>query len=167
MEMKILTKLMVMKEEFDPKEAELLFTAKSILDTQILSQAFNLHSQVKYIHEPLLLTNYEGFSSIQKAEQLKNILRCNFQTLYRTGRKSWHTVYEVTGDAVQRTNKYQYEKVFCFERSKIDMDCPSEVQHLEKLCSLKLHKVVKLASVKYIKDLAELLEDDIQIHTCG
>ena len=37
------------------------------------------------------------------------------------------------------------------------------MEHLEDLCSLKLHKVVKLASLKFIGDLVPLLEQGFQI----
>ena len=141
------------------KKAKGVIYSEKHLDTPILSHAFNLHSKTKYIHEPLMLTDYDGLSSAKKAELLRNILKCNFQTLYTTGRKRWNGVLDFT----DKGTTYQYEKVFCFLGSKTEMDCPTKVEHLEQLCHMKLHRIVKLAAVKYIKHLDELLEDGTHI----
>ena len=142
------------------KRAKALIYSENQLDTPILSEAFSVHSQLKYIHEPLTLTDYEGLLATEKSQLLENILRCNFQRLYRMGRGKWSLLYGVNYDG---KNKYMYEKALCFQEDHLKSDCPSKVEHLEDMCSLKLHKVVKLASVKFIKDLVALLEQGFQI----
>ena len=142
------------------KRAKALIYSENQLDTPILSEALSVHSQLKYIHEPLTLTDFEGLLGTEKSELLENILRCNFQRLYRMGRGKWSLLY---GLNYHGKNKYMYEKALCFQEDHLKSDCPRKVEHLENLCSLKLHKVVKLASVKFIKDLVTLLEQGFQI----
>ena len=142
------------------KKAKALIYSESQLDTPILSEAFSVHSQLKYIHEPLMLTDYEGLLGTEKSELLQHILRCNFQRLYRMGLGKWSLLYGVNYDG---TNKYMYERALCFQENQLKNDCPSRVEHLEDVCSLKLHRVVKLASIKFIRDLVALLEEGVQI----
>ena len=148
------------RQSFIVKKVKALIYSESQLDTPILSEAFSVHSQLKYIHEPLTLTDYEGLLRTEKSELLQHILRCNFQRLYRLGRGKWSLLYGVNYDG---TNKYMYEKALCFQKNQLKINCPSKVENLEDLCSLKLHRVVKLASLKFIKDLVALLEEGDQI----
>ena len=93
------------------KKANALIYSENQVDTPILSEAFSVHSQLKYIHEPLTLTDYEGLLRTEKADLLEQILRCNFQRLYRMGRGKWSLLY---GGHYDGGNKYMYEKSAMF-----------------------------------------------------
>ena len=145
------------------KKVKAVIYSEGHVTTPILSTAFNAHAEIKYLHEPLTLTDHEGLSGKQKAELLDGVLRCGFHTLYRMGRSRWNLLQSVTTGGAR---KYVYENVFCYhgnQRQEQTNDCPSKLEHLQDLCSLKPHRVVKLGAVKYIKDLVPLLEEGFHV----